>query len=163
MRGVTKPWLKVGVHSTVWSPDMIRLPDTATDEFWDDDRQGGMMEDITVEKATLIEAITANRKGHRAIFEEAVEGYKEQVEKVLEERLAEIRRGQIIHISVNLPLPQDHTRDYDRVLKMLEMSVDETVTLDETTFAMYVMDDWNWKHGFLQTNSAYSASARAAL
>lgn len=42
----------------------------------------------------------------------------------------------------------------------LEMSVDDEIVLDESSFAEYVMDDWDWQHQFLSDSSAYSLTAR---
>jgi hypothetical protein len=58
-----------------------------------------------------------------------------------------------------LPEPQDHTIDYDRVIKMLEMSVDSLIELDEGAFDQYVMDNWSWKGDALATNEMYADRA----
>lgn len=117
------------------------------------------MKDIKVTKAALIEKIQSNRDAHRAIFLEAVDGYRVMAEKILEQHLAEIRSGKMKVVFVTLPAPDDHTRDYDRVLAMLDMSVEEEITLSQADFAQYVQDDWSWKRAFLTSNSTYSATA----
>jgi len=40
---------------------------------------------------------------------------------------------------------------------MLEMSVDDTITLDAQAFDRYVMDNWDWSRFALATNTAYAA------
>jgi hypothetical protein len=40
---------------------------------------------------------------------------------------------------------------------MLEMSVDDTITLDAQDFDRYVMDNWDWSRFALSTNTAYAA------
>lgn len=119
------------------------------------------MHRITVKKDDLRKAIQKNRDGHRAIFEEAVEGYRKEAVKLLEGHIARIKSGKVLRVSVSLPEPSDHTSDYDRILAMLDMSVDDEILLDENDFAAYVMDDWVWKSQFITTNSAYSAMARS--
>lgn len=121
------------------------------------------MRQVTVKKADLVKVVSDNRAEHRQIFEEAVEGYKKRAIELLEGHIERIRKGKIERVAVSLPVPEDHTADYDRVLKMLDMSVDDDVTLDETAFAEYVMDDWGWQRQFLTSSSAYSASALSKL
>lgn len=121
------------------------------------------MKEVTVKKRDLTEKLTANRAAHRAIFDEAVAGYQAMAEKLLEQHLAEVRAGKMKVVNVFLDVPEDHTRDYDRVLGMLEMSVADEVTLSQQDFAMYVQDDWSWKRQFLTSNSTYSGTAARAL
>lgn len=121
------------------------------------------MKDVTVKKAELREKIQTNRDAHKAIFDEAVEGYREKIIGLLEEHLKRVKKGKMETIRIWLPVPEDHTGDYDRVLAMLDMSVDEEITIDQNTFSSYVMDEWHWKGEFLSTNSAYSATAASLL
>lgn len=105
----------------------------------------------------LLNAIKENRDRHRDIFLKAQEGYRIQLIKELDQMLADARDGKKLRRFVTLPEPEDHTDDYDRVIKMLEMSVEEQLEIDETQFAMYVMDDWGWKKNWTTTNAAYIA------
>ena len=81
----------------------------------------------------------------------------------MEGHIARIKAGKVVAVQVSLPQPENHTKDYDRVIKMLEMCVNDTVELDEHTFQCYVMDDWTWKRSFLASNSNYSGKAMAAM
>lgn len=122
-----------------------------------------VMERVTVRKGELLTALRENREAHRAIFEEACDGYQAEAIRLLEGHLERIKSGKRVTVYVQLPEPVDHTKDYDRVIRMVEMSVDNEVELEAQDFASYVMDDWRWKAAFLTTNSAYSASATRAL
>jgi len=73
--------------------------------------------------------------------------------------LKDARNGKMIRRRITLPEPQDHTNDYDRVITMLEMSVDSVIELDDVAFDQYVMDNWSWKGDALATNSMYAAKA----
>lgn len=121
------------------------------------------MEDVTVQRDKLLEELRRNREAHKAIFDEAMDGYAKEAEAQLQRHLDEVRAGKIKVISVHLPVPEEHTKDYDRAIKMVEMSVADQITLDEHDFASYVMDDWAWKRQFLTSNSTYSGTARASL
>ena len=120
------------------------------------------MRSVKVKKAEALEILRKNRKDHRKIFLEALEGYKKQAVELLEHHIQAIKAGRVARIHVQIPEPEDYTRQYDRAIKMLEMSVDDIVELEEDTFAQFVMDDWGWKRQFLQTNAPYSASAASA-
>lgn len=119
---------------------------------------------VRIKKADLIEILTKNRAEHRGIFEEAVDGYRQKAVATLEENLALLKANKHHRIAnIYLQLPEDHTRDYDRAIKMMEMTTDEEVVLPEAEFKSYVMDDWSWANQFYGTNSVYSASAMTKL
>lgn len=109
-----------------------------------------------VKKQELIEALTANREGHRAKFLAAQEAYRARVIDILDQRLADARAGRQIDLTFYLPVPEDHTADYDRELRMLEMEVEDTVSLDSRLFDQLVMDNWAWSPAFAATNSVYA-------
>lgn len=105
----------------------------------------------------LIAEIYANRAKHRAVFELALEGYHSEMLKKLERWTDEIRRGKTHTEYVSLPIPRDHTKEYDKVLKMLEMTTDTHIEMSDSDFAQYVMDDWSWKREFIGTASNYTS------
>lgn len=111
----------------------------------------------------LLTIISNNRDAHRRIFEEAIEGYRKEAVAQLEAHVERIKRGELILVSVHLPRPEDHTREYDRLLKMLQMTKEQSIELSETQFQAYVLDDWNWKRQFLTSNRMYSPTALLSL
>lgn len=121
------------------------------------------MENVTVRKQELLDILRENRTNHRAIFEEACEGYQKETERILQEHLDEVRAGKRKKITVSLPYPEDHTKDYDRAIKMVEMSVNDEITMTDYDFQSYVMDDWQWKRQFLASNAPYSSTATEFL
>jgi hypothetical protein len=122
-----------------------------------------MMENIRVDKKQLINDLKHNLGRHRAIFDQAVEGYRKLAVRQLTDHIKRIQKGKLVEVYVRLPLPEDHTRDYERVIQMLERSLDETAPLSETDFRAYVQDDWEWKRAFLTSSATYSADAALAL
>lgn len=119
------------------------------------------MENIQVEKSDLLKTLRTNRDAHHGIYLEACEGYHTQALKLLQEHLDQLKTNKLVSMAINLPLPVDHTKDYDRIIRMVEMDRSEgSIELTETDFAMYVMDDWSWKQQFLVSNTNYSATAR---
>jgi hypothetical protein len=132
--------------------------------FYFDPLEAPMLENglsvITVKKSELLSALKKNQEEHRALFLEAQEGYRKAVIKELDEMLAEARAGKGYRKIVNLIEPQDHTRDYLRIVRMLEMSIKDEIQISEQEFAWYVLDDWAWKSQFIATSTAYSSNLR---
>lgn len=114
------------------------------------------MTSINVKRLDLLERLKGNRDKHRAIFVEAQEGYRAMAIAELDEWMAEARAGKRIRRTLTLVEPIDQTKEYDRAIQMLEMSIDETLLLSETDFQCYVMDEWHWKHQFNASNMRYS-------
>ena len=114
------------------------------------------MHEVTVKRSELIEIVRQNRQRHRNVFERALDGYRAQVIAQLESSLAKARRGERIQQRVTLEEPRDQTKDYDRVIRMLELSTDDEITLTQGEFAQYVMDDWRWSEQFALMASTYS-------
>ena len=122
--------------------------------------EGLLMQNIVIKKAKLLNILKENRGKHEAIFEEALAGYRTKALELLEDRIKRLRKGEMIKMIFQMQEPQNQCRDYDRIIRMLELSEGATVTLNEQDFAQYVQDDWNWKRSFLVSNSLYSATAR---
>lgn len=115
------------------------------------------MNDLTVkvDKNELRKVIEENRTNHRQVFEEAVEGYRKKVTADLEAHVDRLKKNKIYRVSLSYPVPEDHTADYDRVLRMLEMHQSDVIDIAQDDFASYVMDDWGWKDQFVGTTSQY--------
>lgn len=117
-------------------------------------------DDITVHVSTseLLAALEKNKEEHRTIFQEAMEGYKKKAIEILTANLDNIKSGKLDRLGINLTLPEDHTRDYERVIRMLQMHQNDYIDLSQEQFAQYVMDDWGWQHQFLESGAFYGSS-----
>lgn len=114
------------------------------------------MKTVKLDKIKLLKIVKKNREGHRSEFEKAFDGYRRECESVLQANLESLRtnKGHIVQFQ-EFP-PTDHTGDYDRVLLMLEMSVDDNVELEVREFSRYVQDDWDWKEQWSVSNAKYT-------
>ncbi len=113
------------------------------------------LEKVTVKKEELLEALKANRDSHRSEFLKAQAGWKAIILEELERRLADARNGLKVMASFHYPEPEDHTKDYNRVIRMVEMEVENKITMGEREFSQFVMDDWDWKAHWTASNMAY--------
>lgn len=123
------------------------------------------MNKVKVDKLELIVKVKENRNAHKKVFEKAINRYREQVICELEKSISLAKEGKRIRTQIYLPEPIDQTKEYDRALAMLEMSVDlnfekainryKVVELTKQDFAQLVLDDWSWKDSFTSTVSNY--------
>jgi len=115
-----------------------------------------------MKKADVLKRVRKNLDRHKQIVAEAVEGYRKAAIAELEKHLKRIKNGKRARIYVSLTEPMDMTREYLRVVEMLESTEEDTITLNESDFQHFIMDDWEWRHQFTSQNAQYSAMARAA-
>jgi hypothetical protein len=120
---------------------------------------------INVKRTDLLTKLRENRDKHAAEFKVAMEGFRMEVLNVLEDAVAKLEKDDKSFdkgLFMNEDPPQDHTADYDLVIGMMEMSVDEIIQMDSNSFNQYVMDNWAWKQQFAETTSKYITVAAAA-
>jgi len=113
---------------------------------------------IEVNKDDLIKELEKNRAQHEADFKEAFEGYRAALGEDLKKKLSLWESKQDVPHFIQLDVPEDHTKDYDRVIGMLKMSIDKTVIITTQEYSQYVMDDWGWKERFTNTSQAYAVA-----
>lgn len=114
------------------------------------------MSKVTVVKEELLNSMRDNRNKHREVFLKAQVGYRTAAIEELDRMLAEAREGKRIRRVVELVEPQEHTKDYDRVIKMLEMSTADEVVITEQQFSQYVLDEWGWMQQFVGSTARYT-------
>lgn len=118
-------------------------------------RQPVGMPDITVPKHQLLQILERNRTAHRNAYDRALEKFREQAIMRLDKMLAQVRAGKSPRLYVDLPVPEEHTADYDRAIQMLAMDTTVDVKLSETAYARLVDDDWGWRDSFAANTSSY--------
>lgn len=124
--------------------------------------RGQYVRTITVKKDELLDVLSRNRSKHREVFEAALEGYRTHAILVLEAKVQALSRGKQPEIRFNIERPEDHTRDYDRVIGMVNADQGDTFELSETDFAQYWEDDWSWKRQWAKMSSVYAGESYTA-
>lgn len=117
------------------------------------------MNTIVVRKEALREIVAANREMHRDVFLQALDGFKNQLEENLRYKIKALEEGKIPELRIALVQPEDHTKDYDRILRMIDMEVGDEIEITQGDFARYVEDDWDWKAQFVNVSNTYTAAA----
>ncbi len=113
------------------------------------------MNKLSFKAAWLVTKLKENRDQHREQYVAAFEGYQKEAISALEDNIERIRNGSQQRVFFTETPPEDHTKDYNRAIMMLENAIDENVELSDHEFRNYVMDDWDWKDGWAASNSKY--------
>jgi hypothetical protein len=54
-----------------------------------------------------------------------------------------------------LPVPEEHTKDYDRAIRFISLDTREEIKLSEADAKSYVEDMWGWTASYLSNTSSY--------
>lgn len=125
-------------------------------------RERPEMRTITVKKDELLDVLARNRAKHREVFIAALEGYRKHALVVLKGKVKALSEGRQPEIRIMIERPEDHTRDYDRVIGMVNADQGDTFELSETDFAQYWEDDWSWKRQWAKMSSTYATESYTA-
>jgi hypothetical protein len=126
------------------------------------------MDSIKVNRINLLNTLKTNRTAHAEEYALAEKGYWLEFETRLAKALKQIRkhgrveRGTFGGFGLEPSMPQNHTSDYDTVIKMLEFSVDDIIELDSARFQQYVMDNWQWTSNVKAINTYFAGVAGAS-
>lgn len=104
---------------------------------------------IDVAKKLLIEMLTANMETHKRMFAKGDASYRIAVVNELNRRITEIKAGRKISNHIHLERPTNHTEDYCKAIRMLNLHNGDTVAITKQEFSEFVEDDWRWKSRFL--------------
>ena len=110
---------------------------------------------VNVKRADLLEKLRANKETFIEEYKEALSDFNAKVIRELQQNLKKAKKGQLKEVRINLVPPTDHTDDYQEVIDMMEVSVDEVINLDSESFKAYYKNEWNWTSHFKTLNSSY--------
>jgi hypothetical protein len=115
---------------------------------------------VNVKRVELLEALKKNLEIHRAEYKEALVDFKTRLLEDLEagaKHVADTTPAELAKFSVRINFPQNHEKDFEEVIEMLELSVDEHINLDSESFKAYFKNEWSWTHTFELMNASYKA------
>lgn len=117
-----------------------------------------VMRDVKMDKAELLAIVRENKEKHIREYNEAVEDYKKAAVKLAQENLELANTGDLDKISKIKSMPSKPTSyedSYTRAIRMLELSVESIIEIEEQIFNQLVLDEWQWKHNFAVASALY--------
>lgn len=118
------------------------------------------MNSVKIDRKQLLSIVSENQKKHVAEYLEAVEDYKTAALKLSQQNLKLAKSGDLEKISKIRALPQRPTSyedNYTRAIRMLELSVEEVIEVEEHIFNQLVLDEWGWKQQFTAMATSYKS------
>jgi hypothetical protein len=109
---------------------------------------------ITVRKAELLEKLNTGLTDHRLAFKQSVEDYSVAVVDFLESATARAKLGDFSDITIQFSAPKNYSKEFERAIAMIEMSVELEIQLDEQTFRQWALGEWNWAREFELSSAA---------
>lgn len=122
------------------------------------------MNSIKMNRLNLLEIVRANKEKHIADFVEALADYKVLVLQIAQANLKLAKTAdleQFKKIKVQPATPTSYENEYVRAIRMLELSVDDIIDVEEDVFNQLVLDEWHWKNHFVASNTLYKSSLGA--
>jgi hypothetical protein len=122
------------------------------------DERRNVMRTVNLDKEELLKIVRANKEKHIVEYAEAVEDYKVAAVKIAKMNLKLANTGDMVSIAKIQSMPASPTSyedSYTRSIRMLELSVDKVIELEETIFNQLVLDEWNWKRTFAASSAMY--------
>ena len=117
---------------------------------------------VKVERGKLLNILKENREKHRAIYKETLDGYQKEVIRHLQFALDQALAGEKFITNIKLIAPKDYTENYNRIIGMLELSIEDMVEIDDTEYRQYILDEWTWKKDFEMSSSSYGGSSSSS-
>jgi len=114
------------------------------------------MKNVTLAKAELIAVITSNQLTHNQEYAEMMQAFKVEVATETKAMIEfNASREKDFRTSIDVREPMSHNDEYDRILSMLNMSVDDNITLSQEEYRQYVLDEWSWAGMFAMSKTRY--------
>lgn len=122
------------------------------------DETRNVMKTVKLNKAELLDIVRANKEKHIAEYAESVDDYKAAAVKLAKDNLKLANTGALDRIGAMNSMPSapvSYEDSYSRAIRMLELSVDDVIELEEQIFNQLVLDEWTWKRQFVASASLY--------
>ena len=114
------------------------------------------MESVKIDKNELLKIVRENKAKHIKEYNDAVKDFQLAVIKTCNENQEVVTAGKT-EIK-NMPVkPSTYEANYNRAIRMLELTVDTVIELGTYEFNQLVLDEWEWKQAFSTSNSSYKS------
>ncbi len=124
------------------------------------DIKRNVMNSVKMNRKELLKIVKDNQKKHVAQYEESVADYKLAVVKLAKANLKLANTGDLAEIRKmknRIDAPQSYEDNYTRAIRMLELSVEDVIEIEEHIFNQLVLDEWGWKQQFTAMSAMYKS------
>ncbi|MFN0203469.1 MAG: hypothetical protein ACKVTZ_18220 [Bacteroidia bacterium] len=116
--------------------------------------------EISVKKEDLLVILKRNREQHKKDFDRAIYFWQKRFKEVLEEVSEETYTVFPKSLErVRNSCPDSCVKEYDDIIDMFEMSINDTIILTSDAYRKFCKDEWDWKSStygnWYYTNLAY--------
>ena len=121
-----------------------------------------VMHGIKMKRVELLGIVSANLQTHISEFNESVEDYKKLVLQITTVNLKLAKSASLDEfkkIKALPSLPVSYEDSYKRAIRMLELSVEDIIDIEEDVFNQLVLDEWQWKRAFTVSNATYKVGS----
>lgn len=118
------------------------------------------MNSVKMNRLELLKIVKENATKHVADYDESVIDYKVAVLKVAKANLKLANTGELDKFAnfQRMPTtPVNYADNYTRAIRMLELSVEDTIDVEEHIFNQLVLDEWGWKQAFTAQAAFYKS------
>lgn len=118
------------------------------------------MHSVKVNRLELLDIVRKNKEKHIVEYNESVEDYKAAAVKLAQANLKLVKTGDLEQIAKTKAMPQKPTsyeNNYARAIRMLELSVEKEIDVEEDVFNQLVLDEWAWKNAFTAASALYKS------
>ena len=112
---------------------------------------------------SVLDKLRKNLDEHKVLVATARQGYLAEAERLLKKRLRDLRSGKSTSLHFNLAPVQDHSRDYETVISILELHLEAggaTIQLNSQDVIKYIRNEWDWKRNFDEITTSYVARVK---
>lgn len=131
-------------------------------------KERNVMNSIKMDRLALLEIVKSNLAKHIEAYTESVNDYNIGLIKISEWNV-KVSKLNLRNLTKEIDLtkvsqfkgypsaPKSYAPEYGRAIRMLELSVEEIIDIEEDVFNQLVLDEWGWKNNFIATSTLYKS------
>jgi hypothetical protein len=123
------------------------------------DPRRNVMNSVKMNRLELLKIVKENKEKHITEYAESVEDYKVAVLKITQANAKMAKTADLDQFKFKVipSKPTSYEDNYSRAIRMLELSVEEIIDVEEHIFNQLVLDEWGWKQQFTAMAATYKS------